>query len=173
MQGFNEAPSIKDRWVKGKGVIKLKKERLFVQVDRDILEYYKWFLSREYFIKFNSPKHGGHINIINSLYHRNINWFYLKKYNNLKIGFEYSVNIRAGGFTKDFINFFLAVRSPELLKIKKKNVISDKNIQPKFINKDYTSSFALKKYGSFHLTIANTKGLSDNNFFPDMIKIVV
>ncbi len=105
----------------GKIKVDVKAKRLTVEMSRDFTDYYIWFLERKYWIRFNSPRYGTHITVINKEYHSGMyDWNDLKsKYHNKTVSFEYDEDMVRGGAKKGFIMFYMKVYSKELDQIKK------------------------------------------------------
>ena len=145
--------------LKAKGTIKVesKKSRIVVETGSDILDYYGWFVSREYWIKLQKPLHDAHITVAFHKYHKDVDWKKAEYYDGEEIEFEYDPYLVRGGYTKGFIMFYLKVYSVELDKMKKELNIVDS-----------------EGYRGLHLTIGNTlkSGSKPLLYWPEMITIV-
>lgn len=138
-----------------KGTLKVlpKLGKIYVDVKNDFVQYYYWFISKEYWIRMNTPLHGAHITIYYKGIHSNhdINWKKALQYHNNKIVFEYDPYIIEGGYKKGFIMYYIKVFSERLESIKKELNIIDSNT-----------------YKGLHLTISNGK----NGVYPDWPKMI-
>lgn len=133
-----------------------KQSRIVVELPDDIIRYYSWFVSKEYWINLQSPKYRAHITIGNEKIHKKINWEKANQYNGKKIEFQYDHHLIRGGYTKGFIMFYLRVYSEELENMKK-----DLNI----IDND--------GFKGLHITLGHS-GKSDSShmlYWPKMIEI--
>lgn len=129
-----------------------KKGRIVLNVSEDFVKLYYWFISREYWIKFQTPLHGAHITVFNQKFHASVNWRKAMEYHYKEIEFEYDPYIVEGGFKKGFIMYYMRVFSDELEAMKIKLKINDG-----------------PSYRGLHITIGNGKS---NNIHPDWPKII-
>lgn len=140
---------------RGRISVDRKGNRIVVDVSRDFVNYYYWFISKHYWIRMNTPKHGAHITIYNNVVNKDeINWNAAKRYHKQTIGFEYDPYLIEGGFTKGFIMFYLKVYSKKVDEIKKALGIVDG-----------------PKYRGLHVTVANSKNGGVQADWPKMISI--
>lgn len=130
------------------------KNHLFVKVDNDFIRYYKWLIDKRFYgitgkntfvnqelLQF--PRVGAHIGIVNSSIHGwNHKWKNILRLSR-KIYFNYNPeDIRIGGFSKGFVNFWMPVYSKQIDQIK-----VDFNIKES------------KSFLGLHIVIANSKNL--------------
>lgn len=142
--------------LKAKGIVKVEKgkSRIVVDLSLDIVRYYNWFISKEYWIRMQTPMHGAHITVANTKFHENIDWDAAQKYHNTQIEFEYDPNMVRGGYTKGFIMFYLRVFSKAIENMKKEmGIVEGQN------------------YKGLHLTLANSKNGGILLDWPKMIEI--
>jgi hypothetical protein len=133
-----------------------KQSRIVVELSADIIRYYSWFVSKEYWINLQSPKYGAHVTIGNEKIHKDIDWKKAIAYNGKKIKFQYDHYLIRGGYTKGFIMFYLKVYSEELDKMKKELKIIDND-----------------GFRGLHITLGHS-GKSDAShmlYWPKMIEI--
>ena len=140
------------------GVVKVEPSmgRMVVELTPDILDYYGWFLTKQYWIKLHKPLYGSHITIASSKHHKDIPWDEAIKYEGELVEFQYDVDIIRGGNTKGFIMFYMKVFSERLETIKKElNIIESPT------------------YKGLHLTLGTVdKGQSKARlYWPEMITI--
>lgn len=142
--------------LQAKGTIKVErvKSRIVVETGRGIIDYYDWFIRREYKLILQKPLHSAHVTLANPKIHKGVDWQRAEYYDGEKVQFEYDPYLIRGGYTKGFIMFYLKVYSEELDKIKK-----DLNI----IEND--------KYRGLHLTVNNSKNNNIRPWWPEMIEI--
>jgi hypothetical protein len=142
--------------LKAKGTIKVesRKSRIVVETGSDILDYYGWFLSREYWIKLQKPLHDAHITVCFHRYHKDVDWKKAEYYDGEEIEFEYDPYLIRGGYTKGFIMFYLKVYSEQIDKMKKELNIVDGD-----------------SYHGLHLTVANGKNGNVQPYWPEMITV--
>ena len=136
--------------MEAKGKISVKRNRMAVNLNPDFTNYYIWFIERHFKIRVSGPKHGGHISLALPKFDKKVNWEAAKKYNKKNIVFSYSPYIRVGGQSKNFRNFMIDAYSDEL-----KNICRECNINRKH----------------FHITVANTKNMGRQDFWPKMINV--
>lgn len=129
------------------------KGRIVVDVSNDFVQYYNWFITKKYWIKFAAPMYGAHITVANTTFHDRINWQKALFSNNKPIEFQYDEYIVRGGQRKGYDVFFVRVYSEELVELKKKWGVVEK-----------------ANYQGLHLTIANSKG-SLPDYWPKMIEL--
>lgn len=137
----------------GKVVVDRSEQRIFVSLRSDILDYYLWFIKKEYWITLQKPMHGAHITIALSKLH-NIDWSAASQYNGRKVLFQYDPYLIRGGRTKGFVMFYLKVFSPQIEELKKElDVVENSG------------------YKGLHITVANGKA-GVNPYWPELITIV-
>ena len=135
-----------------KGVIKVDQFRGDMQIvlPSDFGAYYSWFILKKYWIYINRPLHGIHVTLTNKkllFNQKQMDWVKAKKYHNQDILVEYDVDVKIGGSTKDFKNFYVKVVDGKIQTIK-----DDVNI------------IESEKYKGMHITLGSTKG-GVRNFF--------
>lgn len=128
------------------------KGRIVLNVSEDFVRLYYWFISREYWIKFQTPLHGAHITIFSQKHHARVNWRKALAHHGKQVEFEYDPCIVEGGFTKGFIMYYIRIFSSELDEIKDRLKIEDG-----------------KNFRGLHVTIGNGK---NNNIHPDWPKMI-
>ncbi len=128
------------------------KGRMVLDVSNDLIKLYYSFISKNYWIRMNTPFHGGHVTLYSQKHHKKINWDKAMFYDKKIVEFEYDENLIEGGYTKGFLMYYLRVYSEEITQIKKKVGIVD---SPYFRGE--------------HLTICNGKF---NSVFPDWPKMI-
>jgi len=97
--------------------------------------------------------HGPHVSLSLPKFDKNTDFSRAKRlYAGNKVSINHGTDIRVGGQTKDFQNFFVEFRSDELFEI----------------CRDIRSS---RKTNRFHITIANTKNRAHVDWWPSMIKV--
>ena len=141
--------------LKSQGIIKVDPSngRIVVDVSRDFIEYYNYFITREYWIKLHLPLHGSHITIANKKLHAGVKWDSAMKYHNRIVEFEYDEYLIRGGYTKGFIMFYIKVYSVMIDNMKKDLKIVER-----------------PDYRGLHITISNGKsGVS--LYWPEMITL--
>lgn len=115
--------------LKGLALIKvdIPKKRIYTTLDEGIIDYYTWFLNREYHIQIDRPLYGGHITVYNTnLYKFEIDWRKaFRGYNNMIIEYSYDAYIKRGGGTKGFDLFYMNIVSPEITRMKRELGIVD------------------------------------------------
>jgi hypothetical protein len=129
------------QWITAQGTLIFDQNSRTIRVTfgYDFNRYYKWLVDRYYCFFTHLPAHGGHISVCLPSKHRKVSAIdleLLKEYLGKPVTFEYSPNIRVGGFSKPYRNFIIDVRSKQLDKIAKILHI-DQN---------------------WHITVCNTKG---------------
>jgi hypothetical protein len=129
-----------------------KKGRIVLNVSDDFVRLYYWFLSREYWIRMNTPLHGAHVTIYNQKFHSTVDWNLAKKYHKQEVEFEYDEYIIEGGYTKGFLMYYMKVHSDALDGMKKELGIVDG-----------------ERYRGLHLSICNGK---NSSVFPDWPKLI-
>ena len=129
-----------------------QKGRMVLDVSDDLIKLYYSFISKNYWIRMNTPLHGGHVTLYSQKHHKKINWDNAMFYDKKIVEFEYDENIVEGGYTKGFLMYYLRVYSDQIDQIKKKVGIVDGPY-----------------YRGLHLTICNSKGTS---IFPDWPKMI-
>ena len=142
--------------LKVKGIIKVEesKSRIVVETSQDIIDYYNFFITRQYWIRLQKPLHEAHVTIANVKFHDNIDWKKAQKYHNKEIVFEYDPYLIRGGYTKGFVMFYLKVFSEEIDKIKKDLDIIERDT-----------------YKGLHLTVATSKNSVIRPYWPEMIEV--
>ena len=139
-----------------RGVVRVDEDHeiMYVETSNDILEYYLWFIRREYWIDLGTPMRGAHVTIASKEWH-GVDWKIAKRlYDGKMVDMEYSPDIVRGGYTKGFIMFYLKVRSQDIEDIKKELGIIDG-----------------ERYRGLHLTVANSKNRPVKEYWPKMIEI--
>lgn len=133
------------------GVVNVDKRdgRVSIDVDRDFVKYYNWFITKKYWTIFQTPKWGAHITLVNPTVNRNADIDAVKHYHGQTVEFFYSPFLIEGGFTKGFVMFYL-------------NIICDAGEE--IMDK-------AKVHNKLHLTICNSKQQT-KEYFPEMISIV-
>lgn len=128
--------------LKARGTIKVErdKSRIAVETGRGIIDYYDWFIRREYKVILQKPLHGAHITLTTPKLKHQVDWSKSEKYHGRKVEFEYDSYLIRGGRTKGFPMFYLKIYSEELDKIKK-----DLNIREG------------ESYKGLHLTVSTGK----------------
>lgn len=143
--------------VRGTLKVDIKNQRITVEFDHsDLMEYYAWQVSKQYWIKFRAPLHGIHITLTNKKLqhiHTNVNWKRALRMNGMQVGFSYDTRLNVGGGEhRGFWNFYLKVHSKDIQDIKL------------FLN------IVEENYKGMHITLGNTKeGVI--NYWPEMITI--
>lgn len=113
-----------------------------VVCDRSIVEYYKHVIEKRFFgLKTQIGLHGAHISIVLPKKHK-IPKNKMKKWNGVKVSFEYDPYIIIGGKGKGFRNFWIKVECPKIDKIKEELGIIER-----------------KGFIGNHITVCNTKNL--------------
>jgi hypothetical protein len=143
--------------LKASGKISVEKDhnRIVVDISRDFVNYYYWFISKRYWIKMNTPMHGAHITIYNNVVNKHeIDWQAAKGYHKQSVDFEYDPYIIEGGYKKGFIMYYLKVYSREIEGIKAALGIKDGD-----------------RYRGLHITLANSKNGTIKPDWPQMITI--
>lgn len=132
---------------KAEGKIIVEKDALRVVFCRDFCEYYKYLILKDYWntIRLQTPKHGGHITILNSRIHGFFNFkAMLLKYRGKTAEFEYDItNIKLGGGSKGFMNFYMPVKCWRGDQIKKECGIKDS-----------------RNWLGYHITLVNNKKMT-------------
>lgn len=128
-------------WRTSYGTLFYSKETkaLRLMVPYDLIKFYQSLIDKEYKVFTDCPAHGGHISIVLPKLHVANDaaiWRIIREYKNRPIAFKYDPDIKVGGYTKGFLNFWVDVKSEDLTYIAKQ------------LNVDETQ---------FHLTICNTK----------------
>lgn len=111
--------------LKAQGILSVDsaKKRIAVELSDDFIKYYNWLITKEYWIKLQTPLHKGHITVAHHRYHDTVRWEQALWYDQEIVDFQYDPDIIQGGFTKGFIMFFIKIYSEQLDKLK-----SDLNI---------------------------------------------
>lgn len=136
-----------------------KNESVKIIVNNDIIKYYLWLINRRYYSiegcgtfllheNFAIPKYNAHITIVNKKIHGwNSYWNSIEeKYNNRTIWFSFDPSdLRIGGQTKSFKNWYIPIQSIDINKIKNEFNIKDSS-----------------GYLGEHLTICSTKNYINN-----------
>jgi len=136
----------------GKISVEPNRGRIVLNVSPDFVKLYYWFISKHYWIKMNQPLHGSHVTIFSEKHHSKVNWNKAMWYHGKTLEFEYSANIKEGGYTKGFLMYYMLVFSSDLDQLKKKLGIVDSSNR-----------------NNLHITIANSKG---NNVYPDWPQMI-
>jgi hypothetical protein len=138
----------------GKIHVDQKAQRIVVNLSRDFIPYYLWFIKKEYWIDLQAPMHYGHITLANKKLYTGVDYQQAAdSYHGQIVDFMYDVNAVRGGYTKGFVMFYLKVYSEELDDIKRKLNIVDRY-----------------DYRGLHITLGNSKaGL--RTYWPEMIEI--
>lgn len=122
------------------GTVRWDDTNLRVMYSPDFVKYYYSLLEKYYMFSMNTPAHGSHTTIVNSNFphHKNIAKDLMKRWNNKKIEVEYDPDVKVGGYTKDFRNFYILIYSETINKIA------------------HELKIPIPRRG-WHITIANTK----------------
>ena len=141
--------------LRASGTLKVdrRNQRIFVDMDIDFVRYYNWFITREYWKIYSTPKYGAHMTVGNVLFHDSIDWHLASKYHGKTIEFEYDENIYLGGQTKGIAVWFVKTYSKEIERIKTELGIVEKS-----------------SYKGLHITISTAKQLV-RDYWPEMITI--
>jgi hypothetical protein len=131
-----------ETWITSSGKLEISGTTLRIRVSNDIALYYKQFVDKHFKMFTHFTAHGAHITITNPNIHKNVQRkdiaYARNKFVHIPINFEYNINIKVGGWTKEFKNFYLPVRSEQISHISRILGIKE---PPK----------------GYHLTISNTK----------------
>jgi hypothetical protein len=138
-------------WPLLKGYLRVEKDKVSVWVRCDILEYYAWFIAKEFWLKVHLPKHGAHVSIVLPTIHDCPIPLSVKKENGRVIWMKYDPKIQIGGTSKGFRTFYLRIRSKKISEIRRICGASPPRVGE-------------------HLTIGNTKGLAVG-YWPQTIEI--
>jgi hypothetical protein len=140
--------------LKATGIMNVQphKGRMVLDVSDDLIKLYYYFISRKYWIRMNTPLHGGHVTLYSEKHNKKINWDKAMLHDKKVVEFQYDENIVEGGYTKGFLMYYLRVYSGEIDQIKKKVGIVDG-----------------EKYRGLHATIANGK---NSSVLPDWPKTI-
>jgi len=107
-----------NRWLKSQGTLEVKSDVVRISVSMDFILFYKSLIDKEFRMFTNTPAHGAHISLFLPKIHGNLSEekakFIRQFYKNRIINFEYDPDIRIGGRTKNFMNFYMMVRSLEI-----------------------------------------------------------
>lgn len=130
-----------NRWLPSEGVLEID-NGIRIAIAQDFGTYYRQFINKYFLFRSALPAHGVHVTIWHPG-HRGVpdpeKCRFLKKfYRGRKIKFEYDPEIRIGGQTKNFMNFFMKVRSPD--------------------GEDICKYLEIDSHLFFHITVCNTKG---------------
>ena len=128
----------------GHGIIKFT-DCLRVNINNDFCFYYKWLIEKHYYntLKLQTPAHGCHITLYRPTIHGQINFDKVYNFIDKVVEFEYDpTNIRIGGQSKGFMNFYVPVYSDEFSRIEKKLGIRNKT-----------------NFLGYHITLVNNKKL--------------
>lgn len=128
-------------WLQSQGELVVNNGNIRLAVSNDFILYYKTFVDKTFRMFTHTPAHGAHITITNPNIHKNVDREYFKFlknfYKNRSISFQYNPHIFVGGYTKNFLNFYMKVKSIELENICKRIKIDQGD--------------------NLHITISNTK----------------
>jgi hypothetical protein len=138
------------------GIVSVDKEseRIVVDLSDDFIDYYNWFITKRYWVKFQKPMHGSHITIANKMFQHSVDWEDANFYHGEELSFEYDPYIVEGGYTKNFIMYYIKVFSPDIDFIK-----YDLGIEEKL------------DYKGLHITLAHQKKGEPKMYWPEMIPI--
>lgn len=146
-------------WINSVGRVNVDEAagRLVVEVNFDFVNYYNWFIMREFWIKPSTPRHKAHISVVLPKFHR-VDLRQAKTWQGDKVNFQYDPEIIVGGGKKGFSNYWMKVRSPDIDAMKKAlKVVDDKH------------------YRGLHITISNNKSQATNGtvtpWWPETIEI--
>jgi hypothetical protein len=138
------------------GIISVEKEeeRIVLNLSDDFIDYYNWFITKKYWVKFQTPMHGAHITIANKIFQHAVDWEAADFYHGKEVSFEYDSYIIEGGYTKGYIMYYIKIFSPDIDFMKYDLGIEDKD-----------------DYRGLHITLANQKKGKPKLIWPEMITI--
>lgn len=145
-----------DKIRSSKGVISVDGRRMVVNISKDFIEYYNFFIQRKYWVSFQLPKYGAHISIASLKHYTGVDWVKAKRYHGEVINFDYSVDMIHGGRTKGFHMFYLKVFSDDINNIKQEIGAVDGDA-----------------YHGLHITINNGKSNKYKLWHPTLITLGV
>lgn len=138
-----------DIWHNGTGTIKYDPHRFgmkkktnwwaIVQVDKELTRYYRWWIKNQYWVDLKQPSWDAHVSIIRGEKPKPHLQHLWKKYDGMKIDFEYKHEVHKNRDTTSNNSGFywvIDVRSPHLTKIR--------------------DEFMLPSNWCFHLTVGRT-----------------
>lgn len=136
---------------------------LICKICDDFGNYYKSLVEKLCWQKFNLPRAGTHLTILDDKYHNSgdINWRRAKELVGNKIELFYDPErLFCGGSRNDFTNFYFEVQSIDCWEVRRK--VLGRNFDP-------------DRKPNFHITICNNKGKESNEnwpqFWPQMIEV--
>lgn len=132
-------------WLKTSGYISVEKEfgRVVLNLCPDFCAYYKWFVERRYRLMLNEATFGPHVTLGNTAIHKKLRFDIASPFHGQRVNIEYLNDIKIGGYSKGFLNFWMHVRSTELDQLR--------YAIKAFDNKDFQG---------IHVTIGNNKGFA-------------
>lgn len=137
----------------GRIVVQPKAKRVAIQFGYDWANYYIWHVERAFKIKVGAPMHGPHVSLSLPKFDTHTDFAKAKRlYAGNKLTVDHGLDVRVGGQRKGFLNFFVEFRSDELFSI----------------CRDIGTS---RRSNRFHITIANTKGRKQVDWWPEMTSI--
>jgi hypothetical protein len=140
--------------ISARGIISVEphKGRIVLDVSDDFVRLYYWFIQKHYWIRMNTPMHGAHITVANTIHHPKINWKKAVWYDKKEVEFTYNPYIIEGGYRKGFLMYYIKVFSKDLDDMKRKLGIQDG-----------------ENYRGLHITVCNGKF---NSVYPDWPKMI-
>jgi hypothetical protein len=107
-----------NRWLKSQGTLEVKSDVVRIAVSLDFIMFYKSLIDKEFRMFSHTPAYGAHISLFLPRIHGKLSEekskFLRQFYKNKIITFEYDPDIRIGGQTKNFMNFYMMVKSLEI-----------------------------------------------------------
>ena len=113
------------------GKVVVERHKVYVQLSLDLARYYTWLINKAHYntIPLWLPRHGAHLSIILPTVHKLPETTDLRKTlsecQGKKVEVEYSIDIRRGGKSKGFTNFWVPARCNEARFIKIKAGVKD------------------------------------------------
>jgi len=110
-------------WIPCTGKLEIIGGNVRIRLSNDLVQYYKQFIDKHYMFFTNAPAHGAHITVASEKLHKNVAKsdiaYARNKYIYEPIKIEYNPDIIVGGYTKDFRNYYMRVRSETLAQLSK------------------------------------------------------
>jgi len=107
-----------NRWLRSQGTLEAKSDVVRISVSLDFILFYKSLIDKEFRMFSHTPAHGAHISLFLPKIHGKLleekSKFLRQFYKGKIINFEYDPDIQIGGRTKNFMNFYMMVRSLEI-----------------------------------------------------------
>jgi hypothetical protein len=104
-----------NHWLQSSGKLYIGQDAVRIIVSYDFVKYYKFLIDKEVRLFTGVSAHGGHITLWNPKLRGKLppeKAKFLKEfYKNRDITFEYDPDIREGGQTKSFRNWYMNIRS--------------------------------------------------------------